>query len=148
METWGLIVEATVGLGERKHTEAYVLTQVEGTREEALAELERRARAYSPEHPRSPKRRRLLRSGDGFLLVIEGAWQSYATRFSVAELLEDTDRPEPPPPSINEPPPAPDAAPVPHSEPLPPAPHPAAGEGCDEDGVPLRPSWLGRTDLP
>ncbi|MGW7106539.1 hypothetical protein ACWGHU_10330 [Streptomyces xanthophaeus] len=148
METWGLIVEATVGLGERKHTEAYVLTQVEGTREEALAELERRARAYSPEHPRSPKRRRLLRSGDGFLLVIDGAWQSYATRFSVAELLEDTDRPEPPPLSINEPPPAPDAAPVPHPEPLPPAPHPAAGEGCDEDGVPLRPSWLGRTDLP
>ncbi|WP_329389476.1 hypothetical protein OG625_36295 [Streptomyces sp. NBC_01351] len=149
MATWGLIVEATVGLGERKHTEAYVLAQVEGTREAALAELEIRARAYSPEHPRSPKRRRLLRSGDGFLLVIDGAWQSYATRFSVAELLEDTDRPEPSRQDTAEPPPARDTAPAPRPAPLPPAPAPPpAVQGRDEDGVPLRPSWLGRTDLP
>ncbi|THA81168.1 hypothetical protein [Streptomyces sp. A0592] len=145
MTTWGLVVEATVGLGERKRTEAYVLTHVEGSREEALEELERRAREYSPEHPRSPKRRRLLRSSDGFLLVIDGAWQSYATRFSIAELLEDTDRPEPPRQDTAEPPRAHETAPSP--APVPAEPSPVADEGCDEDGVPLRPSWLGRTDL-
>ncbi|MGW2272549.1 hypothetical protein [Streptomyces yangpuensis] len=145
MTTWGLVVEATVGLGERKRTEAYVLAHVEGSREAALAELERRARGYDPEHPRNPKRRRLLRSGDGFLLVIDGAWQSYATRFSIAELLEDSDRPEPPQQDAAHPAPSQKTAPSP--APLPPEPEPAAGEGCDEDGVPLRPSWLGRTDL-
>ncbi|MEV6395423.1 hypothetical protein AB0M39_11695 [Streptomyces sp. NPDC051907] len=93
MATWGLIIEVTVGTGERKHSEAYVLTHVEGPREEALAELERRARRYTPEHPRSPKRRRLFRHGDGFLLVIDGAWQSYSTRFTLAELLEDSAAP-------------------------------------------------------
>ncbi|MFD0392387.1 hypothetical protein ACFQ3Z_04550 [Streptomyces nogalater] len=64
-----------------------------GSRAEALAELERRARSYSPEHPRFPKRRRLLRDGDGFLLVVDGAMQSFLTRFTVAELLEDSDAP-------------------------------------------------------
>ncbi|MFE2103699.1 hypothetical protein ACFW9W_43215, partial [Streptomyces sp. NPDC059468] len=76
-----------MGAGERKHTEAHVVAHITGPREEALAELERRARSYSPEHPRSPKRRRLLRQSDGFLLVIDGAWQSFVTRFTVAELL-------------------------------------------------------------
>lgn len=71
------------------------MAHVEGGREPAMAELERRARAYTPEHPRSPKRRRLFRDGDGFLLVVDGAWQSHATRFSIAELLDDTDRPAP-----------------------------------------------------
>ncbi len=142
--TWGLVVEATVGLGERKHTEAYVVAHVEGSREAALAQLERRARGYAHEHPRSPKRRRLLRSGDGFLLVIDGAWQSYATRFSIAELLEDTDRPPPPPQDTAEPCRAQGTVPSPAPVPEPSA---AADSGCDEDGVPLRPSWLGRTDL-
>jgi hypothetical protein len=64
-----------------------VLTHVEGTREDALVELERRARRHTPEHPRSPKRRRLFQEGDGFLLVIDGAWQSFSRRFTVAELL-------------------------------------------------------------
>ncbi|MGW1893465.1 hypothetical protein ACWCP6_24930 [Streptomyces sp. NPDC002004] len=90
MATWGLIVETTVGAGERKHTETYVMAHVEGTRDAALAELEARARRYTPEHPRSPKRRRLFKDGDGFLLVIDGAWQSYSARFTAAELMEDS----------------------------------------------------------
>jgi hypothetical protein len=89
MATWGLIVETTVGAGEGKHSEAHVLTNVNGTRDEALVELEMRARRYKPDHPLSPKRRRLFRDGDGFLLVIDGARQSYGSRFTVAELLED-----------------------------------------------------------
>ncbi|ARZ65682.1 hypothetical protein SMD11_0014 [Streptomyces albireticuli] len=138
MATWGLILETTVGLGERKHTEAYVIAQVEGEREMALAELERRARAYTPEHPRSPKRRRLFRDGDGFLLIVDGAWQSHATRFSAAELMDDTDRPAPAERVGDEP-----LATTPE---FPPPPPPSVER--DEDGVPVRPAWLGRTDLP
>ncbi|MFB7254845.1 hypothetical protein [Streptomyces nojiriensis] len=149
--TWGLVLETTVGLGERKHTEAYVMTHVEGGREAALAELERRARAYTPEHPRSPKRRRLFRDGDGFLLVVDGAWQSHATRFSIAELLDDTDRPAPAEPagdaSVPEEPPATPPTPISMPE-LPPPSPPSVTVECDEDGVPVKPAWLGRTDLP
>lgn len=152
MTTWGLIMETTVGLGERKHTEAYVMAHVEGGRELALAELERRARAYTPEHPRSPKRRRLFREGDGFLLVIDGVWQSHATRFSVAELLDDTDRPAPAEPVSDGPvasegPPATTPTRALEPPPRPPLP-PSLPVERDEDGVPVKPAWLGRADLP
>lgn len=133
MKTWGLVLETTVGLGERKHTEAHVMAHVEGTREAALAELERLARAHIPEHPRSPKRRRLFRDGDGFLLVVDGAWQSHATRFYVGELMDDTDGTVPTQPV---------AAGAVTAEVLPEA------VVRDEDGIPVKPAWLGRTDLP
>ncbi|MEV6050715.1 hypothetical protein [Streptomyces sp. NPDC052107] len=136
MTTWGLVVETTVGIGERKHVEAQVVAHVSGTRAEALAELERRARRYAPEHPRSPVRRRLLKEADGFLLVVDGAWQSFATRFTVAELLEDSAAPVAVPESAD-----------------------ADGDSGDRDepveqveryadGVPVKPTWLGRDDLP
>ncbi|MEU6847249.1 hypothetical protein ABZ930_35805 [Streptomyces sp. NPDC046716] len=137
MATWGLVVETTVGTGERKHIEAAVAAQVEGAREDALAELERRARAFSPTHPMSPKRRRLFRQTDGFLLVVDGAWQTFSTRFTLAELIDDSAAPEPEP------------EPVP--EPEPPRPEPAHRPDpvvrYDEDGIPVKPSWLGRADL-
>lgn len=136
--TWGLVIETTVGVGERKHTEAHVVAHITGLREEALAELERRARSHSPEHPRSPKRRRLLRQNDGFLLVIDGAWQSFVTRFTVAELLEDSDAPAVPEP-VAEATTVPDAAPA---EPV------QQQVERYPDGVPVRPAWLGRDDLP
>ncbi|MFE2551936.1 hypothetical protein ACFXGI_25770 [Streptomyces sp. NPDC059355] len=145
MTTWGLILETTVGSGERKHTEAYVMAHVEGDRETALAELEQRARAYTPEHPRSPKRRRLFRAGDGFLLVVDGSWQFHATRFSAVELLDDTDRPTPAERRESEPV---AAEALPAMTPPPPPLLPAAAVDRDEDGVPVKPSWLGRTDLP
>ncbi|GAA2522365.1 MULTISPECIES: hypothetical protein [Streptomyces] len=133
--TWGLVVETTVGIGQRKHMEAHVAAHVTGSREEALAELERRARNHVPEHPANPGRRRLLRENDGFLLVVDGAWQSFATRFTVAELLEDSDAPRAPAPSAG----APAAPPG----------EPAARQAeLDADGVPVRPAWLGRDDLP
>ncbi|MFE6667399.1 hypothetical protein ACFVFH_28040 [Streptomyces sp. NPDC057697] len=132
----------TVGVGERKHAEAYVLAQVEGTREEALVELERRARRHTPEHPRSPKRRRLFRESDGFLLVIDGAWQSFSTRFTVAELLDDSAAPAPPPAEAAPPEAEADSAGAV------PAPPPAPPVERYADGVPVRPAWWGRTDLP
>ncbi|XKK59633.1 hypothetical protein HFP71_27005 [Streptomyces sp. ARC32] len=140
---WGLVVETTVGTGERKHTEAQVVGHVNGSRQEALAELERRARSYSPTHPLSPRRRRLLRVGDGFLLVVDGAWQSFVTRFTVAELLEDSAAPR-----IPEPEPEAEAAPEPVAEAAPPASAEAREPELDADGVPVRPAWLGRRDLP
>ncbi|MEU9112590.1 hypothetical protein AB0D04_12515 [Streptomyces sp. NPDC048483] len=137
MATWGLIIEMTVGAAERKRVEAYVLAHVEGAREEALAELERRARSFRPEHPRSPKRRRLFRNGDGFLLVSDGALQSYSVRFTLAELLDDTAAPaEPAATREVEPEPA-----------VPPPPSPPSEEHY-ADGVPVKPAWLGRIDLP
>ncbi|MFF3603111.1 hypothetical protein [Streptomyces sp. NPDC002463] len=143
VRTWGLVMEMTVGLGERKHTEAYVMAHVSGSREDAWEELERRARSFTPEHPRSPKRRRLLRKDDGFLLVVDGAWQSYVTRFTVAELLEDSAAPKPAP----EPEPAPEPpAPGPESAAMEPEPEPDVERYAD--GVPVRPAWLGRDDLP
>lgn len=148
---WGLVVETTMGTGERKHTEAQVVAHVAGSREEALAELERRARSYSPPHPLSPRRRRLLRVGDGFLLVVDGAWQSFVTRFTVAELLTDSAAPrapEPEPEPRPEPAPEAEAAPEPVAEAAPPAPADARGPELDADGVPVRPAWLGRRDLP
>ncbi|GHB03786.1 hypothetical protein ACIQRS_28650 [Streptomyces termitum] len=138
--TWGLVVETTVGTGERKHVEATVVAHVTGPREAALAELEQRARNYAPAHPLSPRRRRLLRQRDGFLLVVDGAWQSYVTRFTVAELLEDSAAPPAPP----EEPAASDPAPGPAPEP---EPEPEGPAERDEDGIPVRPSWLGRHDL-
>ena len=131
--TWALVVETTQGIGQRKHMVARVLAHVGGSREEALAELERQARSYVPEHPSSPRRRRLLRTGDGFLLVVEGAWQTFATRFTVAEpVVEAAGVPEP---VVEAPPPAP---PRPTAEQL---------AELDADGVPVLPSWLGRRDL-
>ncbi|CAL9424021.1 hypothetical protein SUDANB43_01903 [Streptomyces sp. enrichment culture] len=43
--TRGLVVETPLRTGERKHTEAQAVAHVTGSREEALAELERRARS-------------------------------------------------------------------------------------------------------
>ncbi|MER8083941.1 hypothetical protein ACFVZR_11400 [Streptomyces sp. NPDC058316] len=144
MATWGLVMETTVGAGERKHTEAYVLAHLEGTREDALVELERRARNHTPEHPWSPKRRRLFREGGGFLLVIDGAWQSFSTRFTVAELLDDSAAPPPPAAEPEPAAPEPEVAPPP-----PPSPPPSPSSPVERyaDGVPVRPSWLGRTDV-
>ncbi|MFJ3718018.1 hypothetical protein [Streptomyces sp. NPDC090057] len=109
MPTWGLVVETTVGVGKRKHMEAQVVAHVAGPREEALAELERRA------------------------------------RFTVAELLEDSADTAPPEP-VPEELPAPAAALEPAGKgPI----APVAEEKAERyaDGVPVRPSWLGRTDL-
>ena len=90
MPTWGLIVETTTGTGDRKRWLGDVLAQVEGTRGEALAELERRCRQYRPAHPRKPQRTRLFRDGEAFLLVSDGVQGTFHTRFTVAELLLDS----------------------------------------------------------
>ncbi|MFD6362433.1 hypothetical protein ACFWFX_21630 [Streptomyces roseolus] len=96
--TWGPVVGTTVGPGGGKRMEASAPVYVTGTREEALAWPERRARASAPGRPRSPRRRRLLRRTGGFPLVVDGAWPSYVTRFTAAEPVEDSTAPEAKPP--------------------------------------------------
>ena len=147
MTTWGLVVETTVGIGDRKHVEATVVAHVEGDREEALAELERRARAYEPAHPFNHDRRRLLKDNDGFLLVVDGSWRSFLTRFTVAELLEDSAAPREPEPVVEEPPAPEPVGETPPSPPPPPRPTAEQLAERDEDGVPVLPAWLGRPDL-
>ncbi len=88
---------------ERRVWSAGVMEHVDGTREEALEVLRQRAEAYRPVHPTSPKRRRLYRESDGFVLVLDGSWQSFHCRFTVIEQLYDSAEPEPEPPALPEP---------------------------------------------
>ncbi|MFW6691974.1 hypothetical protein [Streptomyces sp. MAR4 CNX-425] len=89
-ERWGLIIEETDGLGDRKSMSANVLEDFTGTREEAMARLEAHARAYRPQHPANSSHSRLYRTADGFLLISKGSMRSYGSRFSLAELLYDS----------------------------------------------------------
>ncbi|WP_374195469.1 hypothetical protein [Streptomyces sp. ISL-87] len=105
MTRWGLLVEQNLGYGHGGRTwSAGVLGHVDGTRDEALAELRRRAERFEPLHPAKPKRRVLYRDGDGFLLVLDGMWEAFHCRFTVAEQLYDSAALKPlpnPPPSRN-----------------------------------------------
>ncbi|MGW1074484.1 hypothetical protein [Streptomyces sp. NPDC002537] len=133
MATWGLIVETTVGTGDRKHTSGTDMAHVEGSRDDALREPEARARRFTPQHPLNQRRLRLFRTTDGFDLIVDGAWDGRLTRFTVGELLHDSAAP-----------PAEAAKPA---DPVPRDAVPAAPR-YDADGVPVTPSWLGRDDLP
>ncbi|MFD3970420.1 hypothetical protein [Streptomyces cyaneofuscatus] len=149
MPRWGLLVEQNLGLGgQRRIWSAGVMDHVDGTREEALEVLRQRAETYRPAHPASPKRRRLYRERDGFVLVLDGAWQSFHCRFTVIEELYDSAAPKPVPPAVPEPEPEPEPAipppPPPKPRPQPdPEPEPAQPRTWDAD-VPEVPSWLHR----
>lgn len=149
MPRWGLLVEQNLGLGgQRRVWSAGVMEHVDGTREEALAVLRQRAETYRPVHPASPKRRRLYRESDGFVLVLDGAWQSFHCRFTVIEELYDSAAPKPVPPAAPEPEPEPEPVlpppPPPKPRPRPePEPEPEQPRAWDAD-VPEVPSWLHR----
>ncbi|MFC0598923.1 hypothetical protein [Streptomyces palmae] len=116
MARWGLIAETSERWGEGRSWTATVLGYAEGTRESALRELERHARERIPAPGRRTPRVRFFRQEDGFLMIVREGIQ---TRYTVAELLYDSEAP-PPEPEV----------------PL------------DADGVPVTPSWLRRGDLP
>jgi hypothetical protein len=86
---WGLFVEETVGSGEDKHWEVELLGHADGTREDALRELEDAALRFKPAKPFSVRRSRLYRTEDGFLQTNEGMATTYHCRFSVAETVRD-----------------------------------------------------------
>ncbi|MET9052015.1 hypothetical protein ACMZ5F_13240 [Streptomyces rhizosphaericola] len=157
MPRWGLLVEQNLGFGgQRRVWSGGVVDHVDGTREEALEVLRQRAEEYRPVHPTSPKRRRLYRERDGFVLVLDGAWQSFHCRFTVIEQLYDSAerKPVPQPEAVPRPPddrePEQDPRPEP-GHPLPPAPMPPttpasapAEPRAWDAGVPEVPSWLNR----
>ncbi|WP_203184342.1 hypothetical protein [Streptomyces pratensis] len=144
MPRWGLVVEQNLGYGRQGRVWSVgVMDHVEGTREEALAALRVRAERFEPVHPANPKRRRLYREADGFLLVVEGVWQPWHCRFTVAEQVYDSVAPEP----VDEQRPAPEPAPpLPEAAPRTPEPGPGPPPAWDAQ-VPEVPSWLGRDDL-
>ncbi|MDX3183341.1 hypothetical protein ACFWI0_09260 [[Kitasatospora] papulosa] len=147
MPRWGLVVEQNLGYGRQgRMWSVGVIGHVEGSREEALAALRVRAERFEPVHPSNPKNRALYREADGFLLVVEGVWQPWHCRFTVAEQLYDSAAPEPvraPSTAESEPAEPTDATPRAHEPGPGPGPQPAW-----DAGVPEVPSWLGRDGLP
>lgn len=146
MPRWGLVVEQNLGFGgQRRVWSADVLDHVDGTREEALEALRVRAETFVPTHPYSPRRRRIYREQDGFLLVLDGSLQSFHCRFTVAEQILDSAAPKPSPAADPVPEEGPEpSAPVSARRTPPPPPEPPKAWDAD---VPEVPSWYGREDL-
>lgn len=94
MARWAVVVQETDGIGDDRLWSPKVLAEVEGTREEALAELKRIVPTYEPQHPFSPRQRTLLRDGDRYLLIARGSMRDYHCVFAVWEMLWDSKRPE------------------------------------------------------
>jgi hypothetical protein len=148
MTTWGLISEKTNAKDwDRDITLTRVVAYVEGTYEEALAELERHARNVMAHYPKKRKRRHLYRNGDDFLLIIDSSpWWSKRIRFTVAELLEDTAAPGKQTDSGDTTKSTDEEQDM--SEPVEPRLPASRSEERYPDGVPVKPKWLGRPDLP
>jgi hypothetical protein len=88
---WGLFVERTLG-GASREWHVGLLGEVDGTREEALTALWQQVQVYRPPHPTFVRRQRVYRQPDGgFLALYEGAASHFGCRFSVGELVRDTD---------------------------------------------------------
>ncbi|MFD4910799.1 hypothetical protein [Kitasatospora purpeofusca] len=94
MGRWAVVVEETEGIGDDRIWGSKVLAEVTGTREEAVAELRRLVPTYTPQHPFNARRRRLLRNGDSYLLILQGSMRDYHCVFKVWELLWDSKHPE------------------------------------------------------
>ncbi|WJV50616.1 hypothetical protein [Streptomyces flavofungini] len=95
--TWHLIVERHETATGGGFWGTDLLGECFGTREQALAMLEERARTYVPEHPWNRRRTQLYRTVDGFMMITEGvrSRRRWTCRFLVAELLWDTEVPTP-----------------------------------------------------
>ncbi|WP_416967486.1 hypothetical protein [Streptomyces sp. 4F14] len=63
---------------------------LDDTVRQALGHVESQARACSPTHPRIPRRTRLCQQDDALLLITDGRFYTFLTRFSLAELVEDS----------------------------------------------------------
>ncbi|MEU1997852.1 hypothetical protein ABZ511_25690 [Nocardia gamkensis] len=96
MPRWAIVVEETTGSGEQKRWSPRILTEVVGTRAQALAKLAGVLPTYTPEHPKLRGRRIVLRDGDTYLLMVRGWSDDYHCIFRVWEMVSDSDRPENP----------------------------------------------------
>ena len=85
---WHVLVEETVGVGRESHRWMFTRTWPCANREEALRLGVRVAGEYKPEHPMSPKDRRIFQVGeDSWLVQVTGATADFHFRVSVARLL-------------------------------------------------------------
>ncbi|GAA0690935.1 hypothetical protein GCM10010193_51650 [Kitasatospora atroaurantiaca] len=91
MARWAVVVEENMANGIWSPR---VLAEIEGTREDAVAELKRIVPDFTPTHPMTAKQRTLYRDGDRYLLVSRGAMHTYHCVFRVWEMLWDSKRPE------------------------------------------------------
>ncbi|WP_274563060.1 hypothetical protein [Streptomyces spiramyceticus] len=71
MARWGLLLDKPARHGEYIPLE--LLATVDGTREDAEAHLRELVRLYRPKHPMQPKRTRIYRTVDGWVLIGDGA---------------------------------------------------------------------------
>ncbi len=94
MPRWAIVVEETTGSGDHQRWSPRVLAEVVGTREQAMTKLHSLVPAFTPQHPRLPGRRMLLRNDDTYLLIARGWADDYHCVFRVWEIVSDTDRPE------------------------------------------------------
>lgn len=93
MPHWGLIVEQNIrgdGSPQDKRWIGYQLDSVEGTWEQAMQQLLEHVWHFRTRNPTNPRRRRVYREPNGFLLLVAGKTSDYHARFSVCELLCDT----------------------------------------------------------
>jgi hypothetical protein len=86
-ERWGLIIEEPRYGGRY---EPRVVGEFTGTREEAMVRLEQLVAEYEGGNEYSSARRRLFRTGDGFLSVHGNGVLTSGVRFSVAEVVRDS----------------------------------------------------------
>lgn len=94
MPRWAIVVEETTGSGENKRWAPRVLAEVVGSRDHAITKLQSLVPTFTPQHPRLPGRRVLLRDGDTYLLIASGWSDDYHCVFRIWEILADSDRPE------------------------------------------------------
>lgn len=87
---WGLIVEEHGSGWNSRYWRPEVLDHLTGTREQAMHALRLRAQNHRPGQPAMARRRLLYQDTDGFLLVVQGATQTFHSRFTLATLLHDT----------------------------------------------------------
>lgn len=89
MPHWSLIVEPVVHGNALEVVE--VLDEVNGTREEAEARLREHVRRYTPRHPMNPRRTRVYRTDDGYLMLVDGSFnKTYPHRFRICQLEWDS----------------------------------------------------------
>jgi hypothetical protein len=95
--TWHLLVERHETATGGGFWGSELLGQYVGTREQAMALLEERARNYVPEHPWNRERTQFYRVTDGFMKITEGvrSRRRWTCRFVLAELLADDGAPAP-----------------------------------------------------
>ena len=82
------------------------------------------------------------------MVVDDAAWRSSGTRYTVAELLEDTAAPAKPTNTCGATMKSTDRREATKPEPVDTMPPASPPEEQYPDGVPVKPKWLGRADLP